>query len=1385
VNPDGVYLGNSRATSELRDPNRDWMNDDSVEISIVRAHINSINATYGIDFFIDWHSQMGDTSWYNFVYSPPGNTFFPILSAWTDFDVQFSSAPSTGTPEDCTAREYISHNVLYDPMFVFEPTPHLYTWTIASLEQQGVNVAYAINEYFPPAIEPLLVDSELNDSVDSADLRANNATAQDWYESRAQVPTLLYLDETDVGGNDGKKAGFTASASGNAYLTQEFSSSQTGVFSVQWDIYVDLILDISGDPDRSGIMMLGSTSASYGPNRNDIVRFVFLAFYKDGGATSGTADLVAMSAFGTFTTVASNLNLDQWYTIRVVVDVASRTYEVYVDGVYKGSYAAVTAWAQPAITHISFAQWNDGAGAFYVDNVFSPAVDRYKLTVNVNGYGIVAVNPGESSYADGAVVSLTPTPDSGYIFDHWELDSVTDGSDVPYLVTMDAHHVVTAVFTAEANVPPEVSNPEPADTATNVPISTSLLNFTTSDGNADLMDYYISTQPDIGSDSALGVSDGTYSLAVSGLNYETAYMWWVNVTDGTDWTNMTFTFTTEPSLLVDSEFTDSTDSVDLRNNGAGQDWYESRADGSWANLLYLDESDVGGNAGKKAGFTASTSGNAYLSQEFSSPQTGTFTVQWDIYVDSILDISGTDATAWMMIGDDSVPSSPGPNYPLSERFVYMAFYKNGGATSGPVDLVCRLRGTNTLTTITSLNLDQWYTIKVVVNVPAGTYDVYVDGAFMRTCTSRNAKTSVTHISFAQWNDGAGAFYIDNVFSPAQDRYKLTVTTVGSGSVQKNLSEATYASNSIVTLTAVADSGWFFSEWSGDLTGNQNPINITMDEDKTVTATFNEIQGTFTIIVLPDTQFYSQSYPAIFTNQTQWIVNNVAGMNVSFVLHEGDIVNSDIAAQWINANGSMSLLNGYVPWAVLPGNHDGTDVGGPSENLINYNTYFPYSRFSSETWYGDAYNDINTNSFVLFSGGGDDYIIFNFQYHPSDAVLAWANTTLAAWPNRRAIVVTHDYLNTGGTRTTEGNHIWNNFVAPHADQIFLVLCGHMHSASTSEARRQDTVNGYVVYQLLADYQERPNGGNGWLRILQFHPAEDKIYVKTYSPYLNSYETDEDSQFILDYEMSTLATLTSADPELTSPSGDYRWMDVADQTYSVDYINSYNYSQASVKVIYDEVGSVLTGRLIATNLKPNFAYQLKLVGTPGTDDNERIGLAGRWWQEEWNGTAWTNGWNLNDKGDGSLPNPNDLTYFDRRYIVDISSPTGYHYRYTGYLLFAYFITDSNGNAEIFFETGNCYHVLWKTTQRAHTADDGPLDTVTFDPDPSEFAYDVDYSNSTITVFGEWERLPMGGVHLSAGEYNCQIVLTEESFHGSGPLEGNWACAMNANISFTITA
>ncbi|GAG12035.1 unnamed protein product, partial [marine sediment metagenome] len=238
---------------------------------------------------------------------------------------------------------------------------------------------------------------------------------------------------------------------------------------------------------------------------------------------------------------------------------------------------------------------------------------------------------------------------------------------------------------------------------------------------------------------------------------------------------------------------------------------------------------------------------------------------------------------------------------------------------------------------------------------------------------------------------------------------------------------------------------------------------------------------------------------IFNNQTQWAVNSVDSINILFVTHLGDVVNDYWSiTQWQNAYQSMTRLEDQVPWAVLPGNHDGFNVGSPGEDLSNYINYF-----------------VAPNSFQLFSAGNDEYLIFHLQYNPNNNVLAWANTIIAQYPTRRVIVSTHSYLNLAGSRTMIGERIWQNFVVPHADQVFLVLCGHIHG----EARRSDLVNGNTVYQILSDYQSRTNGGNGWLRIFSFHPVEDRIYVSTYSPYLNSYENDQSSAFTLNYDMTS--------------------------------------------------------------------------------------------------------------------------------------------------------------------------------------------------------------------------------------------------------------------------
>ena len=79
----------------------------------------------------------------------------------------------------------------------------------------------------------------------------------------------------------------------------------------------------------------------------------------------------------------------------------------------------------------------------------------------------------------------------------------------------------------------------------------------------------------------------------------------------------------------------------------------------------------------------------------------------------------------------------------------------------------------------------------------------------------------------------------------------------------------------------------------------------------------------------DTQFLSSSYPQLFTDTTNWIVNNAASYNLKMVVHTGDIVDNingtpaiSDPVQWSRANTSMSLLlNAGIPYCWDAGNHD--------------------------------------------------------------------------------------------------------------------------------------------------------------------------------------------------------------------------------------------------------------------------------------------------------------------------------------------------------------------------------------------------------------------------------------------------------------------------------
>ena len=281
---------------------------------------------------------------------------------------------------------------------------------------------------------------------------------------------------------------------------------------------------------------------------------------------------------------------------------------------------------------------------------------------------------------------------------------------------------------------------------------------------------------------------------------------------------------------------------------------------------------------------------------------------------------------------------------------------------------------------------------------------------------------------------------------------------------------------------------------------------------------------FTIIALPDTQHYSEAFPSIFASQTQWIVNNKDARNIVFVTHEGDIVeHNNLVSEWLVADANMSMLDGVVPYGMGPGNHD--------QPTTLFNQFFPYTRYQGQPWYGGHYQNLNDNNYQLFSGGGMDFVIVHLAYCPPAAALSWASSVIQSYPDRIGMMTTHAYLGLGAARSTHGcgntQYIWDQLAVPTPNLHFM-LSGHV----SGESRRSDIVNGHPVFQMLADYQNLPSGGEGWLRILRFVPAESKIYVQTYSPWLNRYDTDGDSEFTLDFPMGgAFATVGST----TAPSG----------------------------------------------------------------------------------------------------------------------------------------------------------------------------------------------------------------------------------------------------------
>lgn len=293
------------------------------------------------------------------------------------------------------------------------------------------------------------------------------------------------------------------------------------------------------------------------------------------------------------------------------------------------------------------------------------------------------------------------------------------------------------------------------------------------------------------------------------------------------------------------------------------------------------------------------------------------------------------------------------------------------------------------------------------------------------------------------------------------------------------------------------------------------------------------EDSFCIVMLPDSQNYVDSPEKLccWDAQINWIFKNRDCLHIKFVTHVGDLVNNEQSEeQFQRVFSRFARLNGVVPFGMCAGNHDLAEDGSAPEF---YKKYFPESMGQFTDYWLSSYDD-NKHNAQKVQINGKDFLFIHLAYLPSDGAIDWADKILYQNPDAYAVITTHSFLiadwsECGIARrnsrvsltdnrvhrdgTNAGEDIYEKLVKKY-DNVKMVLNGHYIGSYHMEL----PIGKRIVHAIEADYEDnRPFGGNGFLRIIQFVPSEGKIYNYTYSPLLDAYKVGEHDCFELPYNM----------------------------------------------------------------------------------------------------------------------------------------------------------------------------------------------------------------------------------------------------------------------------
>ncbi len=284
------------------------------------------------------------------------------------------------------------------------------------------------------------------------------------------------------------------------------------------------------------------------------------------------------------------------------------------------------------------------------------------------------------------------------------------------------------------------------------------------------------------------------------------------------------------------------------------------------------------------------------------------------------------------------------------------------------------------------------------------------------------------------------------------------------------------------------------------------------------------KANFTIVVLPDTQYYSAYYKDTFFEQTNWCCSCQNKLNISFVSHLGDIVEHDNEKpkEWIVAKKALyTLLKCDIPHGFLPGNHD-VNYNIKNEQDINdaysmFDLTFKLEDYKSKSWFGyQVYSNKSIrNNFQLFTAKdkSETFLYFHIEFFLSpilgeekNSIIRWMNNIILLYPYRSVIIATHFVISDcKNNYYIQEEFLW--LMKKHCNILFIFgahsfKCGGERIVKIKNNCKQ---NRFIF---VTNYQNR-DPAKGWLRYYYF--TKDKICAFTYSTQKNRFQFENDLSY----------------------------------------------------------------------------------------------------------------------------------------------------------------------------------------------------------------------------------------------------------------------------------